>query len=1133
MMRGLADEDGHGFINTGYRVAQFNNLTDAEKINYYYDLENGFADSQQDIFSFALINGGGKFFFKSNGSIVTIPQSKHVISLGNFFGKQGWRLVDTEGTEYYFTEVEETVNVNSSSFVGDNGTSNYQKASWFISKIKASNGMDSIIFHYESRPYSNISIGSVTLKQPLLGSCSVDQIAAATNYGYSSFSGKFLTRIEFSNGSIEFNKASELREDLPNVYRLKSVAVKDDKGIIIKEFILNHSYSSAQTSTYIPPHFEYLKKRLYLDSIQLLASGTVVGSYKFDYYNRDSLPFRASFNQDYWGYYNGSNNRSFFPTIFLPPLYNSNYLGSDNREPSARFAKYGTLSKMVYPTGGYTRFEYELNTVHNFEGVVTAGMDLVGAANMVSLYGDPNGVIKTYSKTFTINGTFAQSGKVVAKVTLGLPNAEIMPPIPPGPNFPNVLLTTPAGSTIQLYHNTELLLTPGVYHLTADFNVNPSSSLISNFYTIIKFDYGVRGNPVALKSVPFGGLRIKRILTNDFNVQRTLEYRYEDSLTGMSYGAATSFPNFASNKATTILHGSCAAHSNCVFHSINSAGNGGLSTTQGSYVGYSKVEELFAENGVLGKTVFSFTNPASIPDISDAASFPYPPETSMDWIRGMKLSEVQYRWMGSNFSKVTEKNSSYDLMSADTFSLSAYGLKVGRHTFDYACLSFLPSHFESVLYEVKTSFPRLTAESVEEFDPVTGNLISQNLMQYSYSANTLLPNEKRTKLSANEWQIEKKLFIGDLTFNNAPIQRIAKGYKALKGKNMISLPAEVATFKQTGNGAPKLIQAVLRQYDEVKLRIDTIKTIPTSTPLSSFSFIQVINDNIYIDSRYRPELIYKSYNIKGLPTEMIDQSGITTSVLYGYKQSLPVVVAKGISYSQLAGLVSEVAIEQTQNDAELRNIINQVYANAGLNSPALYETITHKPLLGVTSKSSTNGRTTYYEYDPFGRLQHVKDHDGNIIKKYCYNYAGQPINCYDVAYTNTQAYSGSFTRNNCGPGFVGSDVIYSVPANSVTSYVSVADANTLAQQKIQQEGQAYANANGSCTPVSSCNVSNCTTNGPQFKCIDGGCYAGYKVYIGPSPFNNNTCMFRYEWWDGSFSEIYYEPSVGGNCYMFE
>ena len=52
----------------------------------------------------------------------------------------------------------------------------------------------------------------------------------------------------------------------------------------------------------------------------------------------------------------------------------------------------------------------------------------------------------------------------------------------------------------------------------------------------------------------------------------------------------------------------------------------------------------------------------------------------------------------------------------------------------------------------------------------------------------------------------------------------------------------------------------------------------------------------------------------------------------------------------------------------------------------MISTYTYSPLIGMTSQTDPNGVTTYYEYDSFGRLQYVKDDQGNILKMYDYHY---------------------------------------------------------------------------------------------------------------------------------------------------
>ncbi|MDR6969108.1 YD repeat-containing protein [Flavobacterium arsenatis] len=56
---------------------------------------------------------------------------------------------------------------------------------------------------------------------------------------------------------------------------------------------------------------------------------------------------------------------------------------------------------------------------------------------------------------------------------------------------------------------------------------------------------------------------------------------------------------------------------------------------------------------------------------------------------------------------------------------------------------------------------------------------------------------------------------------------------------------------------------------------------------------------------------------------------------------------------------------------------------------AQMSTYTYKPLVGITSMTDPKGLTTTYEYDAFGRLKCVRDHQGNILTESKYHYKPQ------------------------------------------------------------------------------------------------------------------------------------------------
>jgi len=136
-------------------------------------------------------------------------------------------------------------------------------------------------------------------------------------------------------------------------------------------------------------------------------------------------------------------------------------------------------------------------------------------------------------------------------------------------------------------------------------------------------------------------------------------------------------------------------------------------------------------------------------------------------------------------------------------------------------------------------------------------------------------------------------------------------------------------------------------------------------------------------------------------------------------------------------------------------------------STAQMTTFTYNPLVGMTSQCDINNRISYYEYDGFNRLVVVRDQDKNVIKKICYNYFGQTA-CDNSLHYNV-AKSQTFTRNNCTTGYVGSQVTYTVAANTYSAATQAA-ADQLAQNDVNANGQNYANTNGTCTASSTVTI---------------------------------------------------------------
>jgi hypothetical protein len=238
-------------------------------------------------------------------------------------------------------------------------------------------------------------------------------------------------------------------------------------------------------------------------------------------------------------------------------------------------------------------------------------------------------------------------------------------------------------------------------------------------------------------------------------------------------------------------------------------------------------------------------------------------------------------------------------------------------------------------------------------------------------------------------------------------------------------------------------------------------------------------------------------------------------------------------------------------------------------SVARMTTYTYAPLIGMTSVSDLNNRVSYYEYDQLNRLKLIRDNDRNVIKKFCYNYAGQPEDCgFDLGpnWQNTataircKVVSGNYTgereqeqkdMNSHSPTYnqlqwVVIDQNCTVcpkPGNwqSTGNYRCAKDGNndnTGIQEKEEKDMEScsatynqlrwvfYA-VNTTACPVP-CNISNC--NGPNKKCIGGVCETGTRINRSSVKINISgtfywRCTYYYCFTDGSISADFTEDNV--------
>ncbi|MBS7256715.1 RHS repeat protein [Flavobacterium branchiicola] len=139
------------------------------------------------------------------------------------------------------------------------------------------------------------------------------------------------------------------------------------------------------------------------------------------------------------------------------------------------------------------------------------------------------------------------------------------------------------------------------------------------------------------------------------------------------------------------------------------------------------------------------------------------------------------------------------------------------------------------------------------------------------------------------------------------------------------------------------------------------------------------------------KLTFTYYDEKGNPLEYYKTTdGQKTVLIWGYNKEYPIaeIKAKTITYaffnsyaSNLQNL-SNLDIDVTSEE-NLRTALN----NLRVTFPNdMITTYTYDPNKGITSITDPTGKTIYYTYDLFGRLQFVKDAQGNLLSENQYNY---------------------------------------------------------------------------------------------------------------------------------------------------
>jgi hypothetical protein len=1111
--------------------------------------KEGRKDGEPDLFFFNFSGFSGKFYFRDDGAPVMVPEQdvkiEYSYTPGLYKSIDNFTITVPDGTKYFFGKTLDNPNdvdpvEITNPFNADVGlVQGFAISSWYLNKVTSSDGLFSINLSYTAENYSYYTISMF----PIEGYSSVDAHKTVKNI----VTGVRLNQITFSNGKVDFVPSSTARLDLngtttsfvddanTSAKSLAEIKVSNASETDCKKFVFSYSYFEDNSSPNPPIFYSPTtdRKRLKLNSLQEQScdGSIILPAHQFEYFT-DFVPRRYSFAQDHWGFYNGAtSNNKLIPTYTIDEFTE---VAGANREASWPAMRGGTLKKIIYPTGGYSEFEFEPNYTWvsytqkqwAFHFNMSAGYD--GSSNPVIQYYDFTVSTNTYKLTFT-NSSGGQQAFLKMWKNFG--------------DYSQVLdvFTEPG----QVY-TTQLTLTPGNYKIQLQ-----KTYAVSGQGALASFE---AWTPTLIeKNETVGGLRIKTITHHDgISASNNSVTSYSYLSNGKSTGFLYSRPHyvqiirndiwrdigFAFGPASCfgiVPYYGCTSCNGTATFVKSPAPIRPMETTQGNHIGYNEVKVTQTGNGYsIYKYYGSATADLNTADVSyrsvvttscdpNAPNFPFAPLLH-EFIRGELKYEGHFNESGQALREVdyipvyqeNQVKTPAFIVSTDpsavpppnppagwnpmlaTFYELVTARKIQTQVIEKLTTPGVGTvqtssytYFESAYHNQATrkTSTSSTGEALEtkikyafDFRVSSCDAISSCYTDYSSAvANAAIQyNLDKSACGSDHtckwwaWQRYIKVlsdarntYVNCRKANytgttNAYLTCLTNaknsGDNWLKPILDLQLQGQNPAIETTSWRATKLLSASFTKYDyavgsSTGLYPNKILSLNLATPSTTFTAANTSGTSITKDSRYTDETLLKFYY--GNLAEVTPKAGVTTSYIWGHNNTLPIVKAVGVDHTTLNSAYSAVS-----------GNLSLIRGQSTLTG-ALLNTYVYNPFVGMTSEADPNARNTSYEYDKLQRLTLARDHDNNILKRICYGYSGQSGDC--NTYYNV-AQSGNFTRNNCGAGYQGSQVTYTVPAGTYSSTVDQPTANQLAQNDVTANGQAYANTNGTCSPAAQVNV---------------------------------------------------------------
>lgn len=909
-----------------------------------------------------------------------------------------WTITDSDGYVYSFEEGDK--------FQCDSQTGARYTSCWYLTKIKSPTG-EEVVFKYGSltRAGRTTRFESYRLPIPHGGGLSCCSNVSQPTYNSSiqsvnsntNVTSHYLTEIKAGNQTVTFVTSTS---NECSGRKLDGITVSSKDNTTVKNIVFSYDsfgYSNVG-GNYAPAAGTDSEYRLKLVNVSEIASqDTLKTSFS---YNSQQLPSKRSCAQDFWGYYNGRENnvqgrgysllpppQKFMSSNYTQALDNYSIKGAD-RYSRDSYMQAAMLNRVDYPTGGYTTYEYEPNSILTRDFTLTEKYrekqyDISVLARFSCYRDQYNHLVADQSEqrkdfTLTQEGTcdlllqcsgneqllgqdihiqiYRQNNTLVESDTVSFipysqePSRIRSVTLPAGSYY---LLVIPVGNGYNQPFYIRCYL-KGWYEET----------LSQTFYTLT-----------------CGGLRVKKISNFDHGGGMINYITYDYNANGMTSGKLL-------DKIETIDFAHCynmepvgglpGTHDVEVY-TINT-GHSRLpsffSSCNPGIVGYSKVtKSKYDAAGHLEKRVItSYTN--------NEPQHMYSMDYYMSFDNGQVLSQ-----------EIRDASNAVVARTENTYANNMVDHYATNMVVKYKCLNHGPSALASSLILVVYNAPSTTPTSTTNLgNPGTEGVV--DVWRYPY----ILSRAELSRSVSTEYCQDGSTIVRrkDYLYNgiNHQVSRIDEntGLSNQTRRTRITYSADATDDVSTW------MRNAHRLNDVVETK--NILVVNGQERCQSTQRTNFISRYVNGASRYLPgsssrsignnasetRTVYSyddSLNVKSVAVDSIE-----TVYIWSYKGQYPIARIEGLRHAEvetaLGSTISALLCKAVPSQADYNSIRTAVKALGGHIT-----TYTYKPLVGITSETLPNGNRIYYEYDGFGRLARVLDHNGSVISTNSYNYRKQ------------------------------------------------------------------------------------------------------------------------------------------------